>query len=132
MGHLSIVAVHGLDGDSVTSWTDLSSGTCWLSHPELLPHDIPNARILTFGYDVNTVAKRTSTATLTEHADSLVESLARKRRESEVSMLNRARFYLIKSRTDTESCHYFHSTQPRRHNCEGGEDCILMVVQTIY
>lgn len=84
---LSIVAVHGLDGDRLISWTDEKTGICWLKHSDFLPFAIPNARILTFGYDVNTCAERTSSATLTEHADSLVEGLVRKRRETEVCVL---------------------------------------------
>lgn len=44
----SIVAVHGLDESSHSAWTDAPTGCCWLS--DLLAHDMPRARILTFDY----------------------------------------------------------------------------------
>ncbi|KAL2851634.1 Alpha/Beta hydrolase protein [Aspergillus pseudodeflectus] len=44
----SIVAVHGLGGDAFTTWT-ASNGKLWLR--DFLPQQIPNARIMTFGYD---------------------------------------------------------------------------------
>ncbi|TVY81035.1 Protein SERAC1, partial [Lachnellula suecica] len=47
----SIVAVHGLGGDSFSTWTDKSSGCLWLR--DLLPDTKPlkEARIMTWGYD---------------------------------------------------------------------------------
>jgi hypothetical protein len=33
----SIVAVHGLNGDAVKTWTSESGNICWLNHPDLLP-----------------------------------------------------------------------------------------------
>ncbi|KAF4627331.1 hypothetical protein G7Y89_g10820 [Cudoniella acicularis] len=46
-----IVAVHGLGGDSFSTWTDTSSGCLWLR--DLLPQvqSLKTARIMTFGYD---------------------------------------------------------------------------------
>ncbi|CAN9334975.1 unnamed protein product, partial [Alternaria alternata] len=54
-----IVAVHGLNGHREKTWTT-SGGVNWLR--ELLPHDLPNARILSWGYDANTqqLAQQTS------------------------------------------------------------------------
>ena len=45
----SIVAVHGLGGHAMATWTHDSTGKLWLR--DFLPHTIPNARIMTFGYD---------------------------------------------------------------------------------
>ncbi|MCJ1426602.1 hypothetical protein MMC29_004505 [Sticta canariensis] len=47
---LDIVAVHGLNGHREKSWT--VNDVNWLRN--FLPSDIPNARILTWGYDANT------------------------------------------------------------------------------
>ncbi|UKZ73695.1 hypothetical protein TrVFT333_001345 [Trichoderma virens FT-333] len=46
---IRIVAVHGLNGKARGTWTDKDSGMLWLEH--FLPEDIPDARIMTFGYD---------------------------------------------------------------------------------
>lgn len=92
----SIVAVNGLDGDRTKSWTDEKTGICWLKHPDILPFAIPSARILTFGYDANTEC--TSSATLTEHADSLLEGLLRKRRGAEVGLLERPTYRQLELR----------------------------------
>jgi hypothetical protein len=45
----SIVAVHGLNGDARRTWTDPSTGALWLN--QFLPKKLPNARVVTFGYD---------------------------------------------------------------------------------
>ncbi|KAK3335250.1 hypothetical protein B0T19DRAFT_452139 [Cercophora scortea] len=46
-----IVAVHGLGGDSFSTWTDNKSGKMWLK--DFLPESqyFHNSRIMTFGYD---------------------------------------------------------------------------------
>ncbi|PVH84639.1 hypothetical protein DL98DRAFT_512067 [Cadophora sp. DSE1049] len=48
---MDIVAVHGLGGDSFSTWTDKASGCLWLR--DLLPQQeaLKGARIMTFGYD---------------------------------------------------------------------------------
>ena len=46
---LSIVFIHGLTGDREKTWKTKSAAAPW---PQiLLPARVPNARILTFGYD---------------------------------------------------------------------------------
>ncbi|EUC45530.1 hypothetical protein COCMIDRAFT_95224 [Bipolaris oryzae ATCC 44560] len=45
----SIVAVHGINGEPFTTWTDAGgSGNLWLR--DFLPKAIPSSRIFTFGY----------------------------------------------------------------------------------
>ncbi|MCJ1279947.1 Kinesin light chain 3 [Puttea exsequens] len=46
---IDIVAVHGLGGDAITTWTHPKSNAFWLK--DFLPQQIPDARIMTFGYN---------------------------------------------------------------------------------
>ena len=45
----SIVAVHGLCGDPFETWTDDTTGKLWLR--DFLPSQIPNTRVMSYGYD---------------------------------------------------------------------------------
>lgn len=72
----SIVAVHGLNGHREKSWT--ANGVNWLR--DFLPSDIPTARILTWGYDVNTHStSQISAQYLYDHAVTLVSDLSLQR-----------------------------------------------------
>lgn len=77
----SIVAVHGLGGDPFATWTHPKSKAFWLK--DFLPSKIPDARIMTFGYNAGT-AFGNSTADIIDHAKSLLSSLIDKREELEV------------------------------------------------
>lgn len=82
----SIVAIHGLNGNRKKTWT-ANNGTHWLR--DLLPHDIPNARIFCWGYDARTHASSgISCQYLYDHARSLISELCRKRKLSEVSTVS--------------------------------------------
>ncbi|KAI0142629.1 hypothetical protein GGR57DRAFT_392973 [Xylariaceae sp. FL1272] len=48
---IDIIAVHGLNGDALRTWTSKKSGISWLSHPDFLPKYIRNARVLVWGYN---------------------------------------------------------------------------------
>ncbi|KAK4141202.1 uncharacterized protein C8A04DRAFT_39242 [Dichotomopilus funicola] len=78
---VDIVAVHGLNGHRDKTWT-ASNGVHWLR--DLLPHDIPHARIFCWGYDANTHASsRVSCQYLYDHARTLISDLCRKRKLSD-------------------------------------------------
>ena len=83
---LSIVAVHGLNGGSVKTWTTEETGKFWLGESEMLPHMLKNARILTFGYNasVTSLFGRTCSDHILQHAQTLVAGLVADRH---VSML---------------------------------------------
>jgi hypothetical protein len=80
-GHESIVdivALHGLNGHREKTWI-AENGVHWLR--DLLPEDLPQARILCWGYDANThAADRVSSQYLYNHARTLVSDLCRKRK----------------------------------------------------
>ena len=72
----SIVFIHGLLGDREETWTAKNAACPWPQ--SLLPSKVPNARILTFGYDAY-VARRqdlVSRNTIGNHAMNLLSSIA--------------------------------------------------------
>ncbi|KAF2466293.1 uncharacterized protein BDR25DRAFT_345541 [Lindgomyces ingoldianus] len=76
---IDIVAVHGLNGHCDETWT-AANGTHWLR--DLLPKDIPDARIFCWGYDANTHGKRVSHQFLYDHAEQLVADLCLRRKRT--------------------------------------------------
>ncbi|EAQ83136.1 hypothetical protein CHGG_10954 [Chaetomium globosum CBS 148.51] len=75
---VDIVALHGLNGHRERTWT-AENGVHWLR--DLLPEDLPHARILCWGYNANThAADRVSWQSLYDHARTLVSDLCRKRK----------------------------------------------------
>ena len=74
----SIVAIHGLDGHREKTWT-AANDTLWLR--DLLPADLPNARVLSYGYDADTRSNEcVSTNTIYRHAEKFMQELSRKRK----------------------------------------------------
>jgi hypothetical protein len=74
-GLVDIIAIHGLNGHYRKTWTAVSeSGTeCnWLQ--DLLPKQIPNARIMSYGYN-SAVQFSKSTAGVGMFADELLEDI---------------------------------------------------------
>lgn len=47
--HLDIIAIHGLNGNRLETWTDQRTGKLWLR--DFLPDALPGARVYSFGYD---------------------------------------------------------------------------------
>ncbi|KAF2398705.1 hypothetical protein EJ06DRAFT_89082 [Trichodelitschia bisporula] len=74
---VDIVALHGLNGHCRNTFTDPSTGKLWLK--DFLPRKLPNARIMTFGYD-SRLAFSGSTADLDDFALSLLNRLSDHRR----------------------------------------------------
>ncbi|KAI9676686.1 MAG: hypothetical protein M1829_003005 [Trizodia sp. TS-e1964] len=73
---VDLVFVHGLTGGQTTTWTADGEDASW---PEkLLAKDIPEARILAFGYDADVVKLlgQASQNTLAQHARNLLGDLA--------------------------------------------------------
>ena len=79
----SIVAVHGLNGDPTESWTHPNNKSMWIK--DYLPWDVPNVRVMSFGYNAN-VAFGSTTATIMDHARDLLSSLVDEREEEDASI----------------------------------------------
>jgi hypothetical protein len=76
----SIVAVHGLAGHYKTSWED--DGKLWLKDPGFLPSQVPNTRIMSFGYK-SSVTVTGSVADIEDVAHNLLNRLNDARREEQ-------------------------------------------------
>lgn len=68
----SIIAITGLAGHAIGSWS-LPDGQMWLR--DFLPHDAPDARILTYGYDARVQGHDLATSTLGELAEEFLDGL---------------------------------------------------------
>ena len=77
-GTFSIVAIHGLGGDWKETWT-ADNGRLWLR--DFLPLQLPNARIMSYGYDSGTFFTQ-STENITDIAATLLAMLRTKRRHA--------------------------------------------------
>ena len=73
-GHLTvdIVAVHGLNGDAIRTWTEPKSKKLWLQ--DFLPASIEGTRVMSFRYNA-AAAFGNTTATIRDHASDLLGSL---------------------------------------------------------
>lgn len=76
---VDIVFVHGLTGNAYSTWLHEDTGIHWPS--KLLRQDIPDARILSYGYDADIVKfwNPASNSRLSNHAENMVGDLVRYR-----------------------------------------------------
>ena len=70
------IAIHGLNGDPYKTWTDRETQCLWLR--DLLPDDIPGARIFTYGYPSHVLCS-TSTAGVSDYAGTLLAHIESRR-----------------------------------------------------
>jgi hypothetical protein len=72
----SIIFVHGLTGHREATWTAKGSDLPWPQ--ELLPSEVPKARVLTFGYDARVLDWRSMVAQnrIANHSRNLVHAIA--------------------------------------------------------
>ncbi|PSK36144.1 hypothetical protein B9Z65_5959 [Elsinoe australis] len=82
---VDVVFVHGLTGNRDKTWTHASTSCFWPE--ELLPTDLPNARVYTYGYDADVihVLEQASQSRIANHAQTLLSTLANARERSETA-----------------------------------------------
>lgn len=83
----SVILVHGLGGDSRTTWEAKGPNNKtvnWVTDKDFLPAELPNARIFTYGYNAN-IWKDRVTSRVEDHADGLRGGLLTYRRKCKVS-----------------------------------------------
>ncbi|CAG7849813.1 SubName: Full=Related to kinesin light chain {ECO:0000313/EMBL:CCA76161.1} [Serendipita indica DSM 11827] len=77
---VDIIAIHGLQGHREKTWTT-DDGVFWLR--DLLPSDLSNARVLSYGYDADTRSREcVSTQTMSRHAEGFANALSRVRKDA--------------------------------------------------
>jgi hypothetical protein len=81
--HDSIIAVTGLAGHAFGSWKSKNRPDMWLR--DFLLESIPNARILTYGYDTKLPGSQ-SDASLLELSKKLLESIKTTRNQKTVGI----------------------------------------------
>jgi hypothetical protein len=81
---VDVVCVHGLMGHPYRTWTADDNQFFWPAH---VTEDLPQVRILTFGYDANpgSFMGRVNQSRLGEHAQDLLNDMARKREKTETT-----------------------------------------------
>ncbi|KAL2851263.1 ankyrin repeat-containing domain protein [Aspergillus pseudodeflectus] len=82
---VDIVFLHGLTGTRISTWTHARSGVCWPK--DFLAADIPNARILTFGYDADVVGLWDPAGMngVSNHARDLLGALSHRRNQDDTA-----------------------------------------------
>lgn len=78
---VDIIAIHGLNGHRDKTWTDNSTRLNWLADPSCLCKDIPNARVLSFGYNSASYFSR-SDANIQDFASELLAAIKSSRRSN--------------------------------------------------
>ncbi|KAH7322547.1 hypothetical protein B0I35DRAFT_425961 [Stachybotrys elegans] len=78
-GCIDIIAIHGLNGHREKTWTNSATGLNWLSDKHCLQKEVPNARVLTFGYNSRTYFSR-SDSYVQDFASDLLVALQANRR----------------------------------------------------
>jgi len=80
---VDIVFVHGLTGNAYNTWLEEGRQVHWPS--QLLKDDIPDARILSFGYDADVVHwfSAASVNRIGNHAEALLGALVRRRERTD-------------------------------------------------
>lgn len=90
----------------------------WLRDAKMLPADITNARIMSWGYDANTHStKELSAMYLYDHAQNLVSDLSLHRRTDKVDnslIIIDCRLRLLTTMVDRYTAHHFRCPQSRR------------------
>lgn len=73
--------MHGLNGDHINTWKHDETGVVWPR--DLLPKEIPNARVLSFGYSAD-IYNNPNIGLIREHARTLL-NLVNDERPSKIS-----------------------------------------------
>jgi hypothetical protein len=82
---VDIVALHGINGHVHNTWKH-ENGSLWLQ--DFLPHQLPGARVFSFGYPAEIITIASATRRIQDFARALLEGLRAVRRTLEVRVDN--------------------------------------------
>ncbi|SLM33794.1 nacht and ankyrin domain protein [Lasallia pustulata] len=112
---VDILFVHGLTGEPANTWLHTASGMYWPA--TLLNRDVPNSRILSFGYDADVVSfwSPTSQNRIGNHALNMLGGLTRLREKSDTE--NRKIIFVTHSLGGlvTQDCLFQSRSHPEKH-----------------
>ncbi|EFQ96871.1 LipA and NB-ARC domain-containing protein [Nannizzia gypsea CBS 118893] len=91
-----VVAVHGLNGHAFNTWTHKKTGIMWLK--DLLPKELPNARIMTYGYRAR-FADFTAHQDIRTIAENLLQQLSGLRQDNALSQRSTEKCNEVKDAT---------------------------------
>jgi hypothetical protein len=123
----SIIAIHGLDGHRIKSWT-MDSGAFWLQ--DQLPSVAPRARVMTYGYNAYTRGSSVlSNQKIYQHGQDLITLLANERQKPEVNPApsHKATLLFSYSFLGCKATNHFHCAQPWRACPEICRCCSVLI-----
>ena len=97
----SLVAVHGLNGHAFGTWTHKQNNIMWLR--DILPHNLPNIRIMTYGYNA-CYFNFTGDHNLRSIAQKLLGELVDLRKTDKASTLHRSHTGPLDNRAKSIHC----------------------------
>jgi hypothetical protein len=77
-----VIAVTGLAGHAFGSWRNRETLQMWLK--DFLPYDIPNLRVLTYGYDSSLVGTSRTDSSLLDYQRNFIQAIENARRSGQV------------------------------------------------
>lgn len=86
LGPYSIVAVHGINGDAVNTFSTKDNDRFWLADHDMLPRDVKNARVMTYRYPATVAALLggTSSDRILQHAQTMIAELVADREVKDI------------------------------------------------
>jgi len=79
---VDIIAIHGVGAHAIDTWTHRAKDVNWLIDERMLRQDVPNARVMIYGYESQWKGPETLTTTVNHIAESFVDRLITQRAET--------------------------------------------------
>ncbi|KAJ3579479.1 hypothetical protein NPX13_g1089 [Xylaria arbuscula] len=116
---VDIVAVHGINGDAINTFSTKNGNIFWLADHDMLPRDVKNARVMTYRYPATVAALLggTSSDRILQHAQTMVAELVADR---EVKNVQRAPSFTLRAGPAVISITYVrYMSQPTEYSFSG-------------
>ena len=124
----SLIAIHGLNGDPINTWTHKKTAVMWLR--DVLPEVLPRSRIMTYEYNAN-FKNFTSRQDLHSIAVKLLVDLSDCRRSEKVGWDPDSicmTYFDANSQKGGITTHHFGVSQPRWDSCQKGRTLFVQIL----